>query len=260
MASMPRRPACFNACEPRAWHREKFHEPASNACRGHRPHPRPQRRDPRRLSRPPGGGAQQGPDPQRPGLHEPRPRLRRGAERRQDHAAREPPAQHRRSSRRTTTCCRRTSRSSAFPAIIKQAAREAGATAQFAGGVPAMCDGVTQGEPGMELSLFSRDVIAHGDRGRAVAQHVRRRAVPGRLRQDRAGPADRRAAVRPPAGDLRARRADDHRACPTTRRRASGSASPRARSAATRCSSRRRSPTTAPAPAPSTAPPTATRC
>ncbi|RZL90361.1 MAG: phosphogluconate dehydratase [Variovorax sp.] len=47
-----------------------------------------------------------------------------------------------------------------FPALIKQAAREAGATAQFAGGVPAMCDGVTQGEPGMELSLFSRDVIA----------------------------------------------------------------------------------------------------
>ena len=48
----------------------------------------------------------------------------------------------------------------AYPQIIKRAAREAGATAQFAGGVPAMCDGVTQGEPGMELSLFSRDVIA----------------------------------------------------------------------------------------------------
>ncbi|MBR9813140.1 phosphogluconate dehydratase [bacterium] len=47
-----------------------------------------------------------------------------------------------------------------YPAIIKAAAREAGATAQFAGGVPAMCDGVTQGQPGMELSLFSRDVIA----------------------------------------------------------------------------------------------------
>jgi phosphogluconate dehydratase len=47
-----------------------------------------------------------------------------------------------------------------FPALIKQAAREAGAVAQFAGGVPAMCDGVTQGRPGMELSLFSRDVIA----------------------------------------------------------------------------------------------------
>src|SRR5476651_2696482 len=47
-----------------------------------------------------------------------------------------------------------------FPAIIKAAAREVGATAQFAGGVPAMCDGVTQQRPGMELSLFSRDVIA----------------------------------------------------------------------------------------------------
>ena len=47
-----------------------------------------------------------------------------------------------------------------FPEIIKQAAHEMGSVAQFAGGVPAMCDGVTQGEPGMELSLFSRDVIA----------------------------------------------------------------------------------------------------
>ena len=47
-----------------------------------------------------------------------------------------------------------------YPALIKMAAREVGAVAQFAGGVPAMCDGVTQGMPGMELSLFSRDVIA----------------------------------------------------------------------------------------------------
>jgi phosphogluconate dehydratase len=47
-----------------------------------------------------------------------------------------------------------------FPDIIKSAAREVGATAQVAGGVPAMCDGVTQGQPGMELSLFSRDIIA----------------------------------------------------------------------------------------------------
>src|SRR5688572_2042548 len=47
-----------------------------------------------------------------------------------------------------------------FPALIKLAARDAGAVAQFAGGVPAMCDGITQGQPGMELSLFSRDVIA----------------------------------------------------------------------------------------------------
>ncbi len=47
-----------------------------------------------------------------------------------------------------------------FPEIIRDTARAAGATAQVAGGVPAMCDGVTQGEDGMELSLFSRDVIA----------------------------------------------------------------------------------------------------
>ena len=47
-----------------------------------------------------------------------------------------------------------------YPEIIRKAAREVGAVAQVAGGVPAMCDGVTQGFAGMELSLFSRDVIA----------------------------------------------------------------------------------------------------
>ena len=47
-----------------------------------------------------------------------------------------------------------------FPDLIREAAKEAGGVAQVAGGVPAMCDGVTQGQPGMELSLFSRDVIA----------------------------------------------------------------------------------------------------
>ena len=47
-----------------------------------------------------------------------------------------------------------------YPDIIKHEARRLGATAQVAGGVPAMCDGVTQGTPGMELSLFSRDLIA----------------------------------------------------------------------------------------------------
>ena len=47
-----------------------------------------------------------------------------------------------------------------YPAKIKEAARAFGATAQVAAGVPAMCDGVTQGQPGMELSLFSRDTIA----------------------------------------------------------------------------------------------------
>ncbi|HYF19760.1 MAG TPA: dihydroxy-acid dehydratase, partial [Ramlibacter sp.] len=47
-----------------------------------------------------------------------------------------------------------------FPDLIKDEARRQGATAQVAGGVPAMCDGVTQGTPAMDLSLFSRDVIA----------------------------------------------------------------------------------------------------
>jgi phosphogluconate dehydratase len=47
-----------------------------------------------------------------------------------------------------------------YPQIIREAAREVHAVAQVAGGVPAMCDGITQGQEGMELSLFSRDVIA----------------------------------------------------------------------------------------------------
>jgi phosphogluconate dehydratase len=47
-----------------------------------------------------------------------------------------------------------------YPVIIKDAVKSAGGVAQVAGGVPAMCDGVTQGQPGMELSLFSRDVVA----------------------------------------------------------------------------------------------------
>jgi phosphogluconate dehydratase len=47
-----------------------------------------------------------------------------------------------------------------YPDIIRHEASKHGATVQVAGGVPAMCDGITQGEPGMELSLFSRDTIA----------------------------------------------------------------------------------------------------
>ncbi len=49
-----------------------------------------------------------------------------------------------------------------YPDIIRDEAHKHGATVQVAGGVPAMCDGITQGEPGMELSLFSRDTIAMG--------------------------------------------------------------------------------------------------
>ncbi len=49
-----------------------------------------------------------------------------------------------------------------YPQLLKQACQEVGSVAQVAGGVPAMCDGVTQGQPGMELSLLSREVIAMG--------------------------------------------------------------------------------------------------
>ena len=74
-----------------------------------------------------------------------------------------------------------------YPALIRQAADEVGAVAQFAGGTPAMCDGVTQGQPGMELSLFSRDVIAlstavaltHGMFDAALCLGICDKIVPG---------------------------------------------------------------------------------
>ncbi len=76
-----------------------------------------------------------------------------------------------------------------YPDLIKDEARLCGATAQVAGGVPAMCDGVTQGTPGMELSLFSRDVIAlatavalsHDVFDRALLLGVCDKIVPGLL-------------------------------------------------------------------------------
>jgi phosphogluconate dehydratase len=76
-----------------------------------------------------------------------------------------------------------------YPEHIKVFAREVGATAQIAGGVPAMCDGVTQGQPGMELSLFSRDIIAlstavslsHGMFDGALLLGICDKIVPGLL-------------------------------------------------------------------------------
>jgi len=62
-----------------------------------------------------------------------------------------------------------------------------------------MCDGVTQGTPGMELSLFSRDVIAMATAVALSHDVFDARADAGRVRQDRAGAADRRPAFRPPA-------------------------------------------------------------
>ena len=120
-----------------------------------------------------------------------------------------------------------------FPELIREAAREAGAMAQVAGGVPAMCDGVTQGQAGMELSLFCRDVIAMGTAVALSHDMFDARPDARHLRQDRARPAHRRAALRPPADGLRAGRADalgpaQQREGPHPR-----SSTPRARSAAT---------------------------
>ena len=146
------------------------------------------------------------------------------------------------------------------PRRLKRAVRDAGGVAQFAGGVPAMCDGITQGRAGHGAVAVQPRRHRHGDRDRAVPRHVRRRAHARRLRQDRARPADRRAVVRPPARHLRAGRADDLRHA----QRREGPRPPAVRRGPGRparsCSTpsgvlpRRR------APAPSTAPPTPTRC
>ena len=147
-----------------------------------------------------------------------------------------------------------------YPPVLKKAVIRAGGIAQFAGGVPAMCDGITQGRDGMQLSLYSRDVIAmstaialsHDMFDGALMLGVCDKIVPG--------PADRRAVLRAPADGVRAGRADD--VGPAERREGRGSASctPRARSAATSCSRPRRRRTTRPGRARSTAPPTPTSC
>ena len=91
-----------------------------------------------------------------------------GAADKQD-AHRRRQSQHRASSPPITTCCRAHQPFERFPAVIKQAAREAGAVAQFAGGVPAMCDGVTQGQRGHgAVAVLPRRDRA-GDGGGAVA-------------------------------------------------------------------------------------------
>ena len=98
-----------------------------------------------------------------------------------------------------------------YPDVIRAAAHALGATAQVAGGVPAMCDGVTQGRPGMELSLFSRDTIAmataialtHDIFDAALLLGICDKIVPG--------PVDRRAPLRPSAVRLRPWRADVER-------------------------------------------------
>jgi phosphogluconate dehydratase len=131
--------------------------------------------------------------------------------------------------------------------------------AQVAGGVPAMCDGVTQGQPGMELSLFSRDVIAmaaaiglsHDMFDAAVYLGICDKIVPGLLIG--ALTFGHLPAIFIPAGPMTSGLPNDEKA-------RSASSSPRARSAAPSCWRRNRSPITGRAPAPSTARPIPTRC
>ena len=128
---------------------------------------------------------------------------------------------------------------SASPIIIRQAAHEVGATAQYAGGVPAMCDGVTQGRPGMELSLFSRDVIAmatavaltHDAFDAALMLGICDKIVPGLFIGARR--------LRPPADHLRARRADDLRHLQRREGPGPRRSTPRARRPARNCSTAR---------------------
>ena len=147
-----------------------------------------------------------------------------------------------------------------YPAQLKKAVVRAGGIAQFAGGVPAMCDGVTQGRDGMQLSLFSRDVIAmatavalsHDMFDAALMLGVCDKIVPGLL----IGALQLRA----PAHGLRAGRPDvlgtaerrEGEGPPALRR---GQGRPRPR-----CSTPRRRRTTPAAPAPSSAPRTPTSC
>ena len=98
-----------------------------------------------------------------------------------------------------------------YPELIRQAARAVGGTAQVAGGVPAMCDGVTQGQAGHgAVALLARH-HRDGRRDRALAQHLRLDGLSRGLRQDRPGPRHRRGDLRPPAGGVHPRRADDQR-------------------------------------------------
>ncbi len=146
-----------------------------------------------------------------------------------------------------------------YPALIRDAVRSSGGTAQVAGGVPAMCDGVTQGEAGMELSLFSRDTIAmatgialsHNVFDAAVFLGVCDKIVPGLVIGAQAF--GHVPAVFLPAGPMTSGLANDEKA-QIRQKFAAGEVS-RAELLKAEMSAY-----TAPAPAPFTAPPTPIRC
>ena len=145
-----------------------------------------------------------------------------------------------------------------YPERMKIWAREVGATVQVAGGTPAMCDGVTQGEAGMELSLFSRDTIAmstvvalsHAMYDGVALLGICDKIVPGLLMGAlRFGHLP---AIFVPSGPMGT-------GISNKEKQKSASSMPRARSAATNCWRARWAAITRPAPAPSTAPPIPTR-
>ena len=104
------------------------------------------------------GRARPGPRPA--GLRQPRPRLRRLRRRRTSRRCAAAPSPTSRSCRAYNDMLSAHQPFETYPRELKKAVIRAGGIAQFAGGVPAMCDGITQGRDGMQLSLFSRDVIA----------------------------------------------------------------------------------------------------
>ena len=230
--------------------------------RGDRPHRRAQRRDAapptsRRIR----AAGRPGPGPRQAGLRQPRPRLRRLRR------ARDKPALRGRAKPNVAIVSSLQRHALGAPAVrdLPGGAQEgrrsrAGGIAQFAGGVPAMCDGITQGRDGMQLSLFSRDVIAmstaialsHDMFDAALMLGVCDKIVPGLLIG--ALSFGHLPTVFVPAGPMTS-------GLPERREGArSASCTPRARSAARSCSRPRRRRTTRPAPARSTAPPTPTRC
>ena len=147
-----------------------------------------------------------------------------------------------------------------YPERLRRALREIGSVGQVAGGVPAMCDGVTQGEPGMELAIASREVIAmstavalsHNLFDAALLLGICDKIVPGLLIGAlRFGHLP---ALFVPAGPMPSGLANKDKAA-VRQRYAEGKAG-----RATSCSPPRCRPITAPAPAPSMAPPTPIRC
>ena len=146
-----------------------------------------------------------------------------------------------------------------YPDLIREAARKCNATAQFAGGVPAMCDGVTQGQPGMELSLFSRDVIAmstaialsHNSFDAALYLGICDKIVPGLLIG--ALQFGHLPAIFVPSGPMAS-------ACPIVKKRAFATFMPKAKQAARNYCRPNATAITAPAHAHFTAPPIPIKC